>query len=144
MSMPHELKVYIAGPLTSRPVAQSLHRYLIDHGYTVVSTWVFSSCSEPAREEKTIHNQSWIDYCLENGDLDKKDIDSADVVVFIGTESTSGGLFVELGYSIASGKKIMWFSEQVPNVFCGQVSKNACSYSKQAVLEALNAHRASL
>lgn len=127
-----------------QPEALELHRYLVAAHYSVVSTWVYCSCKEPERNAKTIHNANWVSYCLENGDLDLKDIACSDVVVFIGTESTSGGLFVELGYSIALGKKIMWFSEQVPNVFCGQVSKNACSYSKQAVLEALNAYRASL
>jgi len=115
--------IYIAAPLSDKRKCQQLQHALEYNGHTVTASWIRQDQNEPVISQRTTGNSAWLRNCVIDGLQDFADIDKADLVVFIGHQSTAGGLWVELGYSIASGKRILWTDYAVPNVFAGLVAK---------------------
>lgn len=104
------MKIYLAAASYRQKEVRNNHRKLERRGFEVVSSWVFmrtlGAVEKFPREAK--RDLSQIDECdyliLHTEDAKKK-------------KYTTGGRFVEFGYAVAKGKKILIVGPR-ENVFC--------------------------
>ena len=87
-------------------------------GMVVTSRWLTTPDSGVPDSEKVVGNKKWTDHCNKMMPIDLEDIDRAHSVLFVPDDyNSSGGMWVELGYAIAKNKVIIWYGQQVANVF---------------------------
>lgn len=109
------MNIYLAAAFTEKKQMLLVRRDLQAHfGHSVTSRWILSASEEGLKDAAVrLNPERALRGCL--GDLE--DIDASDMVaVFTDVPSTSGGLNVELGYSIARRKEISVIGP-LPNVF---------------------------
>lgn len=98
------MNVYIAGPNAGRRTAIGVMHLLEAHGHTVTSTWL-----RQLDELDDAHAR-----------LDLADVDRADALVALNFKAWqhlgSGGRYVEFGYAIARGKRLIVVGER-SNIF---------------------------
>ena len=105
--------VYLAASISARLVMIGVAYDLLRNDIRTTSSWILD-------KDETNKLKDWqLKKAMEaKSDRDLADIDAADVVVICPSvePSTSGGLFVELGYAIARKKPIILIGHR-PNIF---------------------------
>lgn len=101
-------KVYLSGSYSDKLVLTMKASELVTADVFITSRWLF-------RTEAAVKTSSeWREVGME----DLEDIESADTFILVtGAPSTGGGLFVELGYALAKGKRVVVIGELKGNPF---------------------------
>lgn len=111
--------IYIASQYSNREMIKKMIVPVVEQlGMDVTSRWLTTPESSVSDQDKTINNQKWLDHCNKMAPIDLEDIDRAHSVLFVPDDyNSTGGMWVELGYALAKGKIIIWYGQQLANVF---------------------------
>lgn len=102
------MKLYLAASYRMRHVLRELREPLSRHGITVTSSWI----------DQDFDDDTAPDDLETYATLDLAEVSGSDVVaVFTALGSTSGGMWVELGYALARGIPVVVVGDRT-NVFC--------------------------
>jgi hypothetical protein len=134
------LRVYLASKFQNQNVLRGIAlQLMMDHGIVVTSRWLTSKGF--AENERVQSNRHWLSYGDKWATADLEDVDKADIVLIYGEglEESTGGVFAELGYCIATKKRFIWVGHKLNNVFCVKYWRH-CSSLDEAVRLLVSEH----
>lgn len=107
--------IYLAARFSRKPELQTYMRALEAAGHTVTSRWLTDGAHEwTGVNDADIPPDALGQFAAE----DLADVDAADAfILFADQPSSRGGMWCELGYAIARGKRIIVVGDSA-NVFC--------------------------
>lgn len=104
-------RVYLAAPFSRRAEAAGHAANLSSVTVEVVASWLAGGAGSASPEGWAAAASEWAAKCL------AEVREARAVVVLWPTESTTGGLWVEVGFALALGRPVVFVGEQ-PNLFC--------------------------
>lgn len=130
-------KVYVAGSTGETHRAKAAMLFLDAAGFTITHDWTEDAEAEGVNGGSGKPTFAKPDQCAGWAQEDLDAIDTASIVLFLGTNTfPARGMHVELGYALARGKTVIWAGAQ-PSIF-NYLYDVYCASDKEALRYMVN------